>query len=271
MTYLADIADWSILVLALLLFMVQWLSYEAGGWFGRRYAARNDSPPEGIGVVVGGLLGLLAFVLALTLSYANNRFAERRAGTLAEANAISTAWLRAEVMGHPRGDEIARLLEEYTKVRMEFVQAGRNRAEIDRLNRTTNALQSRIGGHLAAIVREQPNAVSTSLVAALNDAFDAATAERFAYSFRLPTQIFWLLIGMSVLAAGALGYQIGVRRQQLRVLVAALFIMWTIVTVDILDLASSRVGAFRTNADVYRWTLQSFGGGIQIPSQGTSR
>lgn len=271
MTYLADIADWSIVALALLLFIVQWLSYEAGGWFGRRYAARNESPPEGIGVVVGGLLGLLAFVLALTLSYANNRFAERRAGTLTEANAISTAWLRAEVVGHPRGDEIARLLEDYTKLRMEFVQAGRNRAEIDRLNQATNALQSRIGGHLAAIVRDQPNTVSTSLMASLNDAFDAATAERFAYSFRLPPQIFWLLIGMSVLAAAALGYQIGVRRQQLRVLVAALFIMWTIVTVDILDLASSRVGAFRTNADVYRWTLQSFKGGIQIPPQGQGR
>lgn len=270
MTYLADIADWSIVALAVLLFAIQWLSYEAGGWFGRRYAARNANAPEGIGVVVGGLLGLLAFVLALTLSYANNRFAERRAGTLTEANAISTAWLRAKVVGHARGEEIARLLEEYTKVRMDFVQAGRDKDRIDKLNQATNALQSRIGGHLAAIVREQPNTVSTSLMASLNDAFDAATAERFAYSFRLPPQIFWLLIGMSVLAAAALGYQIGVRRQQLRVLVAALFVMWTIVTVDILDLASSRVGAFRTNADVYRWTLQSFKGGIPIPQE-TSR
>ena len=271
MTYLADIADWSIVALALLLFAIQWIAYEAGGWLGRRYAARNESPPEGVGVVVGGLLGLLAFVLALTLSYANNRFAERRAGTLNEANAISTAWLRAEAIGHPRGPEIARLLEDYIKVRMEFVEAGRDKARIDRLNQATNALQSRIGGHLAAIVREQPNTVSTSLMASLNDAFDAATSERFAYSFRLPPQIFWLLIGMSLLAAAALGYQIGVRRQQLRVLAAALFVMWTIVTVDILDLASSRVGAFRTNADVYRWTLQSFKGGIQIPLQEPSR
>lgn len=266
MTYLADIAEWSVLAVAVLLFGMQWLAYETGSWLGRRHAARNESPPEGVGVVVGGLLGLLAFVLALTLSYANNRFSERRAGTLNEANAISTAWLRAEAIGHPRGPEIARLLEEYIKVRMEFVEAGRNEEQIERLNQTTNALQSKIGGHLAAIVREQPNTVSTSLMASLNDAFDAATTERFAYSFRLPPQIFWLLIGMSLLAAAALGYQIGARRQQLRILAGSLFIMWTIVTVNILDLASSRVGAFRTNADVYQWTLQSFKGGIQIPS-----
>ena len=37
-----------------------------------------------------------AFVLALTLSFANTRFSERRAGTLAEANAIGTAWLRGQ-------------------------------------------------------------------------------------------------------------------------------------------------------------------------------
>ena len=35
MTYLADIADWSIVALALLLFAIQWIAYEAGGWLGR--------------------------------------------------------------------------------------------------------------------------------------------------------------------------------------------------------------------------------------------
>jgi hypothetical protein len=49
--------------------------------------------------VVGGMLSLLAFVLALTLSFANTRFSERVEGTLAEANAIGTAWLRAEAIG----------------------------------------------------------------------------------------------------------------------------------------------------------------------------
>jgi hypothetical protein len=60
------------------------------------------------------MLSLLAFVLALTLSFANTRFSERVEGTLAEANAIGTAWLRAEAIGHVRGPEIAKLLEEYT-------------------------------------------------------------------------------------------------------------------------------------------------------------
>jgi hypothetical protein len=46
-----------------------------------------------------------------TLSFASDRFNDRRGETLAEANAIGTAWLRAKAIGQPRGDDIAQLLE----------------------------------------------------------------------------------------------------------------------------------------------------------------
>ena len=41
--------------------------------------------------------------------------------------------------------------------------------------------------------------------------------------------------------------------------------MWTIVIVDILDLASPRIGAFRADTAVYDWTVQGFKGGLQTP------
>jgi hypothetical protein len=265
MTVLAAIAEWSVLAFGLLLLGIQVLVQEIGFWFGRRHRARAEGQSEAVGIVVGGMLGLLAFVLALTLSFANTRFSERRAGALAEANAIGTAWLRAEAIGHPRGTEIARLLEEYTKLRMEFIQASRNPALIDELNQRNNALQSMIWGHLTAIVREQPNTVSTSLMAALNDTFDMTTAERFAYDLRLPPQIFWLLIGMTLLGMTALGYQLGLRGRPVRTLIVLLTVMWTLVIVDILDLSSARLGKFRTSTAVYEWTLQGFRGGISVP------
>ena len=42
------------------------------------------------GMVVGSLLGLLAFIIAITVSIAISRFEERRQTALQEANAIST-------------------------------------------------------------------------------------------------------------------------------------------------------------------------------------
>lgn len=265
MEYLAGLANWSELLFAALLFVGQILAHEAGAWQGRRHAESGEVAPEGVGVIVGGLLGLLAFVLALTLSFATNRFSERRMGALAEANAIGTAWIRAEAIGHPRGEAIARLLEEYAKVRMAFVETGRDPARLAELNRSTSALQAQMTGHLAVIVREQPTTVSTSLMTALNETFDAATAERFAFARGLPQRIFWLLVGLSLLSSGALGYQVGLKKKSLRVLAGLLMLTWTIVTVDILDLSSSRIGAFRASADVYRWTIEGFKGGLQIP------
>ncbi len=88
MTELAAIANWSVFAFALLLWVAQMLAHEAGYWFGsRRRASGGEVHAEGVGVVVGGMLSLLAFVLALTLSFANTRFSERVEGTLAEANA----------------------------------------------------------------------------------------------------------------------------------------------------------------------------------------
>src|SRR5215471_8958302 len=239
MTVLAAIADWSVLAFALLLLAAQMLAHEAGYWLGyRRKAGGEEVQAEGVSVVVGGMLGLLAFVLALTLSFANTRFTERVEGTLSEANAIGTAWLRAEAIGHVRGPEIAKLLEEYAQMRRDFVSERRDQSAIDELNQRTNALQSKIWGHMAAIVREQPNVVSTSLMAAINDAFDQATAERFTFNLRLPLPIFWLLIGMTLLGTGALGFQLGLTGRRVHILVAFPSVMWTVVIVDILDLAS---------------------------------
>jgi hypothetical protein len=265
MDLLTAIAAWSLLAFGCLLFLFQLAAHEVGFQIGRRRAAGLTAPAESVGVVVGGMLGLLAFVLALTLSFANSSFNERRAGTLAEANAIGTAWLRAQTIGGPRGSEIARLLEQYTHLRIDFIQADQGAAELDDLNRRTNALQTRIWGHASAIARERTDPVAASLMAALNETFDMTTAARFAYTLRLPSSLAWLLFGMTLLSMGSLGYQVGLRGNPSRVMAALLTLMWTVVIVDIIDLASPRIGALRTGTAVYEWTLQGFQGGVPIP------
>ena len=241
-------------------------AHEVGYWLGRRRAAQRGAQADSVSVVVGGMLALLAFVLALTLSFANNSFSERRAGTLAEANAIGTAWLRANAIGHPRGSEVARLLEEYTHLRIDFIRAENDPAELDKMNRRTNALQTEIWGHASAIARERQDPVVVSLMAALNDTFDMTTAARFAYGLRLPPQLAWLLFGMALISMAALGYQVGLRGNPSHSMAALLTLMWTAVIVVILDLASPRIGSLRTSAAVYEWTLQGFQGGVPIPT-----
>lgn len=268
---LISIAEYGTFAFAAFVFVVQFLAREAGVWFGQRRAAKQQEPVEGVGVVVGGMLGLLGFVLALTLSFANARFQERRDGTLAEANAIGTAWLRAEAIGHPRGTEIARLLEDYTRLRMEFVQAEMSSPNLEDLHRRTNAAQSLMWGNLAAILRERTDPVAVALQASLNDTFDLATTERFAFATRMPPQLVYLLMSMALVAMAGVGYQLGLRGKALRFLSTLLVAMWTAVLVVILDMGSPRLGSIRTSAAVYEWTLQGFQGGLTIPPAPAAR
>ena len=262
---IVELAAYSVLAFAGVLVLIQAVAKEAGYLFGRRAALRDENPGEGVGVVVGGMLGLLAFVLALTLSFSSTRFQERRDGTLAEANAIGTAWLQAQAVGHPRATEIARLLEPYAVSRREFVMADRFSPRIEETTQRSNALQSEIWGHLTALVRERPDPTINSLMNALNTTFDLAATERFAFALTFPPQLFWLLIGMTVVSMAALGFQLGLRQKPLRLLTFLLLGMWTATMTIILDMGSARVGTIRVSTAAYDWTIQGFQAGVTIP------
>lgn len=248
------------------MFVLLAVAREAGYWLGRRRAKAENPQAEGVGVIVGSMLALLTFILALTLSNANARFQERRAGALAEANAIATAWLQARAIDHPRAAEIARLFEVYAPVRRDFVASGLDETVLEQLNARTDVLQFEMWGHLAALMREQPNPITAAFMKAVGDAFDRAAAERFALSFSTPASLFWLLIGMTLVTVGALGYQFGLRGLSVRVLSLALMGMLAMTMTGILELASPRLGNVRTATQPFEWTLQSFQNGVRIPA-----
>jgi len=262
MNFVIAIAETSILAVGLLLLVLQLAAHEVGFRLGSRVRARGTGQPENVGVVVGGMLGLLAFVLALTLSYSSARFNERRQDTLSEANAIGTAWLRARAVGSTEALDLAGLLTEYLNARENFVRAGRDEEAIDKANQETSRLQQEIWNRVTTIVRQRPDAIAASLMASVNETFDASTSERFALETRLPSQIFWLLIGVMVASMSLLGYQFGLKGRPVRFLVLILTVVWTAIVIDILDLATARLGNFRTDLRVYEWTRQ----GLSTPA-----
>jgi len=263
MEALAQLASWSLLAFAILLFVSQVAARELGYWLGeRRRALHGAAEAEGVGLIVGGMIGLLAFVLALTLSFGSTRFDERRHGTLAEANAISTAWLRAGAVGHAKSVEIAKLLEDYVRVRRSYVSAPRNSPTLQQFNQQTSKLQAEIWDRMTAITRERTDPVVVSLMSALNEVFDMATSARFAHDIRFPESLFWLLIGMAHISTGALGFQLGLKGQKSHIIATLLTAVWTAVIVVILDLSAPRLGIIRTSVEVYDWTLEDMNKGI---------
>ena len=79
---------WGVLALFALLAL---LLYEVGFRIGRWWQDRTPEESEGpTGMLVGSILALMAFLLAITMGMATDRFDTRRGLVLAEANAVGT-------------------------------------------------------------------------------------------------------------------------------------------------------------------------------------
>ncbi len=78
------------------------LGFRGGEWWQERTPGEQEGPT---GTLVGSLLALMAFLLAITMGMASDRFDARRGLVLAEANAIGTTYLRAGYLPAPYGDE----------------------------------------------------------------------------------------------------------------------------------------------------------------------
>lgn len=265
MMALEALAAQGLVVFALLIFLALLLAYGVGMLIGRWHQARTEQTIEVTSFVTNGLLGLLAFTLGLTIAMAQGRFEARRASSLAETNAIGTAWLRASAFDHPRAAEIARLLEGYTRLRLEFVEAPMKQAEVDRLSTEANRVQGVIWGHVTAITRERADPLSVALQASMNDVFDQGAAQRWAFAAPIPGELLAFLMGMAVLTIGTIGYQFGLKRLGVQPLAVMLVGVWTGAMVLVADLASARFGAVRPDSALYEWTLQGFQGGVVIP------
>src|SRR6476469_4098614 len=111
--------------------LVTMACYEGGFRLGRWWQERTPGEQEGpTGMLVGSILALLAFLLAVTMGMAADRFDARRAIVLDEANAIGTAYLRAGYLPQPASDQARELLREYVPLRIVVTQPGDTQAAI---------------------------------------------------------------------------------------------------------------------------------------------
>ena len=113
-----------VVAIFVLFVIVSLLCYEGGFRVGRWWQERTPGEQEGpTGMIVGSILALLAFLLAVTMSMASDRFDTRRAIVLDEANSIGTTYLRAGYLPEPASSQIRELLREYVPLRIVVTDA----------------------------------------------------------------------------------------------------------------------------------------------------
>ena len=255
-----DLLGFGFAVTAAFLFLSLTLAIEIGYRLGRLTVIKRSAKSEeasGISTLTAGMLGLLAFTLSLSISFAQNRYEARRGLVLAEANAIGTAWLRTKLIEGDEGPAIAAKIEDYAKVRLDFTMAASD-IDIPALVVRTNALQDDIWRAMQVVAHRTPNAVTTALVNALNDMFDLSASQRFAHVSGVPEALMLALYFGALLAIGALGYQFGLVGKRQVVLSSLLLLMWSGGMLLIIDLSQPRMGDIRVDAEPLAWTIEGF-------------
>jgi len=251
----------SLTLYCVVLFVLMTSAAEVGFRLGV-FRAKRRTPQErelsGIGAITGGMLGLMAFTLGLTINFAQERFDTRRSLVVQEANAIGTAWLRSQLIDSPETAAIQPLIEAYAKVQLAYTVAPRSEDEPALVARG-NALQDQIWRHMRTLVRREPTTATVSLSAALTEMFDLAQSQRFAFTSLVPSNLSWMLLAGSLLAIGAMGFQHGLAGRRQIVLMSFLLMLLAGEMVLITDLNRPRIGNIHVDPAPLEWTIQGFG------------
>lgn len=249
----------SFFIIAPLLLILFVLIMSAGYLNGKRQGkqeAMAEKREKTAGTITGAMMALLGFMLAIALSMSDARFEGRRHLVIDEANAISTSSLRAQAIGGVHGTEIVRLLKDYTRLRLEFFEAGEDRIRLQTVYEKTTALQDRIWKHASAIAGSAPTPISGLLLSSLNETFDLATSRRWMFEVRLPPHIIRLLVLVSFLSMGIMGYYFGLCGVYHPILSGFLFLALTFIILLIMDLDRPRSGYIKPNQSPLTWLIE---------------
>jgi hypothetical protein len=240
---LREIIGFGIEVFGLFVFLLLALAGEGGFRISRarsRVATSPEKETAAVAAVTTGMLAFVVFTLALTTGIAEDRFEARRHATLDEANAIGSAWLRAGLAG-TSGKPIAGLIEAYARGRLVYLAASNPVAAAAALA-NTNTLENVIWQRTLPVLAGMPPSLASVLASSLNAMFSAGLVQRYSMESRVPTETLLGLLLAAMLAAGALGYQMGLAGRRQLVLGLLLLLMVSGAMTMILDFNRPRGG-----------------------------
>ena len=222
--------------LALLVFVIVGGTTLAGILVGHRLQAHRDEVKEPIGAVQAALLGFVGLLLAFGLSMAVGRYEGRRDAIVTEANAIGTAYLRAQMIAEPARSESVDLLRSYAAERLRLAHVVTDTRTFDESVASSADMQRAMWKVAGQALDTAPQDTAPRLyVESLNSMFDASASREGAFFDRIPDTVVALQIGGAAVSLGVLGLYLATLGR--RVIAASLAaVMVSLILMVALDL-----------------------------------
>ncbi len=198
------------------------------------------------GVVETPVFSVLGLLLAFAFYGANGRLDYHRQLTVDEANAISTAYLRIDLL--PRGQDAVRAsFRAYLDTRIElYRQSGEDVATV-RGRAATAAIQAQIWreANAACPPADCPAATANLVYASLNTMFDLATKQMISTRLHPPEIVFAMLFVLALVGTFLIGFDLAGVKPKAWAHILTLPVLLSLIFFVILDVEFPRRGVIR--------------------------
>jgi hypothetical protein len=179
-------------------------AHEIGFLIGSLTRSVDEPLDRQVGLVRASTAALVAFLIGFAFSGAASRFISRLDLVVQEANALGTAYLRADTIAEPQRRELKAALKEYTADRVVLLSPeGRN--QIEPLLAKVGGLHDRMWR--SAIDATQGNAPLMAVVLPpINEVIDLHSTHLAMARKHLPIPIIAILLGTAAISVGMIGF-----------------------------------------------------------------
>ena len=213
-------------------------SAEAGVWMSKRRMRRHPEKQEGpVGSLIGAMLGLLAFMLGITFSITSTRFASRKELVIEQARAISTCYLRTNLIPQKQKDQSRMFIKEY----VDILVMTKTPDDINITLSEMDDLNTQIWNQAASLLNEQMDSELRSLyIRSVNDVIDVYNKRKtVALVYKISGAVWTTLILLFILSMFVVGYEIGEQRRRRMMNAPLMTVAFALVVTLIADMDSA--------------------------------
>jgi hypothetical protein len=188
-------------------FMALWLASVMGSWLRRRNPSAEDEQHEDdLGIILGATLTLLALIIGFSISMASSRYDQSKNLEEAEANAIGTEMLRADLLPPADAANVRRLLSAYLEQRILF-NINQDDTRQTQIDQSTSKLQADLWAAVRGAAIAQPTPVAALVLAGMNDVINSQGYTQAAFWNRIPRAVWWLMGAIALCSNVLFGFR----------------------------------------------------------------
>ena len=192
------------LLVFVLSFVTLWLSAQVGALLRCKLRSLENDERDDLGVVVAATLTLLGLIIGFSFSMSISRYDQRKDYEEAEANAIGTEYLRAELLPANDAPRIRELLKKYLDQRVLYYETRRPDA-LERINADTAQLQTELWSSVRTAASQSTPTVALA-VSGMNDVLNSQGYTEAAWRNRLPLAAWGLMITIAAFSNLLVGF-----------------------------------------------------------------